>query len=304
MFKSNKWRGLGRITGYLGRHRGQLALGFVCILLTNLFVLTMPRVIGYAVDRLKDEGVTRQQLAVYGALIIALAIGEGVFRFLMRRLVIGVSRDVEYAMRNDLFEHLETLPMPFYQKNRTGELMSRVTNDLSNVRMLVGPGIMYSVNTIIVAGLAILLMLRINWQLTLLTLLPAPIISFGVRFFGRKIHDLTEQAQARLADLSARVQESMAGIRVVKAFVQEKHEVAEFERMNQSLVAKNRELIRIQSVFYPTMELMIGCAAVAVIWIGGRQVIQGAISLGEFVAFGVYLGRLTWPMIALGWVVN
>jgi ATP-binding cassette subfamily B protein len=182
--------------------------------------------------------------------------------------------------------------------------MSRATNDLSNVRMLLGPGIMYTVNTIIVTLVAVALMLKINWHLTLLALLPLPAVSASVRHFGRRIHDLTDESQARLADLSARVQESMSGIRVVKAFVQEKYEIADFEQMNQSLVAKNRELIRVQSVFYPTMELMIGLAVVVVIWVGGRQVIQGTISLGDFVAFTVYLARLTWPMIALGWVVN
>jgi ATP-binding cassette subfamily B protein len=258
---------------------------------------------GYAVDRLK-ESITREKLVYYGLAIIGFAVCEGIFRFLMRRLIIGVSRDIEYAMRNDIFQHLETLPMSFYQTNKTGDLMSRVTNDLSNVRMLFGPGIMYTANTIVVATFAIVLMLRINWQLTLLALLPLPAVSLSVRHFGKRIHDLTEESQARLADLSARVQESMAGIRVVKAFVQEHHEIAEFERMNQSLVAKNRELIRSQSVFYPTMEFMIGIAVVMVIWFGGRAVVQGSISLGSFVAFTMYLGRLTWPMIALGWVVN
>ncbi|PYS35768.1 MAG: ABC transporter ATP-binding protein, partial [Acidobacteria bacterium] len=149
------------------------------------------------------------------------------------------------AIRNDLFLHLETLPMAFYQKNKTGDLMSRVTNDLSNVRMLLGPGIMYTANTIVVAAFAVLLMLRINWRLTLLALLPLPAVSFSVRHFGKKIHDLTEQSQGKLADLSARVQESMAGIRVVKAFVQERQEVGDFDRMNQALVAKNRDLIRV-----------------------------------------------------------
>jgi ATP-binding cassette subfamily B protein len=288
---------------HLRRHRARIAAGFVCVLVTNLFLLATPRVMGFAVDSLQ-ESISREKLAYYGAVIIGLALCEGIFRFLMRRLIIGVSRDIEYSMRNDLFRHLETLPMLFYQKNKTGDLMSRVTNDLSNVRMLLGPGIMYTANTIVVAVFAVLLMLRINWQLTLLALLPLPIVSLSVRHFGKKIHDLTEQAQSKLADLSARVQESMAGIRVVKAFVQEKHEIDEFDRMNQSLVEKNRELIRVQSVFYPTMELMIGLAVVVVIWMGGRQVIQGAISLGDFVAFNVYLARLTWPMIALGWVVN
>src|ERR1051326_638156 len=303
MLNSNKWRDLTPLKTYLLRHRGRITAGFACVFLTNLFLLATPRIMGYAVDSLK-ESVTREKLAYYGAVIIGFAVCEGIFRFFMRRLIIGVSRDIEYAMRNDLFEHLETLPMSFYQKNKTGDLMSRVTNDLSNVRMLFGPGIMYTANTIVVATVAVLLMFRINWQLSLLALVPLPAVSLGVRHFGKRIHDLTEESQARLADLSARVQESMSGIRVVKAFVQEEHEIAEFEQMNQSLVAKNRELIRVQSMFYPTMELMIGIAVVMVIWFGGRQVIQGTISLGDFVAFTVYLARLTWPMIALGWVVN
>jgi ATP-binding cassette subfamily B multidrug efflux pump len=303
LFVSRKWRVLNRLQAYLFRYRLRLASGFFCVLLTNMFLLAMPRVMGFAVDSLQ-ESVTREKLGYWSLLILALALCEGVFRFFMRRLIIGVSRDVEYSMRNDVFRHLEMLPMSFFQKNKTGDLMSRTTNDLSNVRMLLGPGIMQSANTIVVTVCAIVLMLRINWELTLLALLPLPVVSLSVRHFGKKIHDLTEESQAKLADLSARVQESMAGIRVVKAFVQEKHEIAEFDAMNRSLVEKNQELIRVQSVFYPTMEMMIGMAVVVVIWFGGRLVIQRVISLGDFVAFTVYLGRLTWPMIALGWVVN
>src|SRR5215475_7444143 len=238
MLNFHKWYVLRRLVPYLREHRGRIAAGFVCVFLTNLFLLATPRVLGYAVDSLQ-ESVTRQKLAYYGAAIIGLAVCEGVFRFLMRRIIIGVSRNIEYAMRNDLFRHLENLPMTFFQKNKTGELMSRVTNDLSNVRMLFGPGIMYTANTIVVAVFAVLLMLSINWQLALLALLPLPAVSLSVRHFGKKIHDLTEQSQGKLADLSARVQESMAGIRVVKAFVQEKHEIAEFEDMNRQLVSKN-----------------------------------------------------------------
>jgi ATP-binding cassette subfamily B multidrug efflux pump len=300
---SHRWSILNRLKSHLSHHRGRIGAGFLAVLLTNLFLLAAPRVTGYAVDSLKEPGA-RETLPYYALAIIGLALCEGVFRFSMRRLIIGVSRQIEYELRADLFQHLETLPMSFYQKNKTGDLMSRVTNDLSNVRMLLGPGIMYTANTIVVTVFAVVLMLKINWQLTLLALLPLPAVSLSVRHFGKRIHDLTEESQSRLADLSARVQESMAGIRVVKAFVQEKYEIDEFDHLNRSLVAKNRELIRAQSVFYPTMELMIGFAVVVVIWVGGRQVIQGAISLGDFVAFTVYLARLTWPMIALGWVVN
>jgi ATP-binding cassette, subfamily B, multidrug efflux pump len=288
---------------HLREHRGRIAAGFLCILLTNGFMLTAPWVTKYAVDSLA-ESVTRQKLAYYGVLIVGLAILRSTFQFFMRRFIIGVSRDIEYAFRNELFAHLEKLPMSFYQKNKTGELMSRATNDLSNVRNLVGPAIMYTANTIITALFAVALMLKINWQLTLLALVPLPVVSFSTRYFGKKIHDLTEESQAMLADLSARVQESLAGIRVVKAFVQEKHEIAEFDRMNQTLVAKNRQLIRVASIFYPVMELMFGFAVVIVLWVGGRQVVQGTISIGDFVAFTLYLGMLTWPMIAFGWVVN
>ena len=294
---------MNRLQPYLFRYRFRLAAGFLCVLLTNMFLLAMPRVMGFAVDSLQ-ESVTREKLGYWSSLILALALCEGIFRFFMRRLIIGVSRDVEYSIRNDVFRHLEMLPMSFFQKNKTGDLMSRTTNDLSNVRMLLGPGIMQSSNTIVVALCVIFLMLGINWELTLLALLPLPVVSLSVRHFGKKIHDRTEESQAMLADLSARVQESMAGIRVVKAFVQEKHEIAEFDAMNRALVEKNQELIRVQSVFYPTMEMMIGMAVVIVLWFGGRLVIQRAISLGDFVAFTMYLARLTWPMIALGWVVN
>src|SRR2546426_7358422 len=271
VFESTKWSVLGRLRLHLGRYRGRIAAGFSCVLLTNLFLLATPRVTGYAVDSLKDS-LTREKLAYYALVVIGLAVCEGIFRFSMRRLIIGVSRDIEYELRNELVQHLETMPPSFYQTNKTGDLMSRVTNDLSNVRMLLGPGIMYTANTIIVTVLAVALMLKINWSLTLLALLPLPAVSSSVRFFGKRIHDLTEESQARLADLSARVQESMAGIRVVKAFVQEEYEIRDFDRMNQSLVAKNRELIRSQSIFYPTMELMIGIAVVVVIWFGGGGV--------------------------------
>src|SRR6266403_450299 len=300
---SEKWNVLARLTVHLRQHRFRLAFGLICIVGSNVFLLATPWVTGSAVDALR-ESVTRQKLLYYAALIVGLTLLQGVFRFLTRMLIIGVSRDIEYTLRNDLFRHLETLSISFYQKNKTGELMSRATNDLSNVRMLVGPGIMYTANTVVTALFAVVVMLEISWQLTLLALLPLPFVSYSVRHFGKRIHDLTEESQARLADLSARVQESMAGVRVVKAFVQEDYEIDEFKKMNQSLVAKNRELIRVQSVFYPTMELMIGFAVVMVMWVGGRQVIQGTISLGDFVAFTVYLARLTWPMIALGWVIN
>ena len=199
---------------------------------------------------------------------------------------------------------MEKLELSFFQKSFTGDLMSRATNDLSNVRMLLGPGIMYTANTVLTTTIAIGLMLSIDWRLTLVALLPLPLISYGVRRFGSRIHVLSEESQQRLASLSARVQESLSGIRVVKVFVQEEHEKAEFDSLNHSLQDKNMDLIRVTSLFYPTMQFTIGFATVVVIWFGGRQVVSGNITLGDFVAFTVYLGMLAFPMIALGWVVN
>ena len=277
--------------------------GLVCVVGTTSLYLATPWVLRYAVDSL-SESITQEKLLYYAAWIVGLTIGQGIFRFLMRWLMIGVSRKIEYHLREDVFEQLEKLPLSFYQKNRTGDLMSRATNDLSNVRMLMGPGIMYTANTILITVLAMILMVSIDWRLTMVALIPLPLVSFGVRQFGRKIHKLTEESQSKLADLSARVQESLAGIRVVKVFAQEDHERAIFRELNQNLKEKNMGLIRVTSMFFPTMQFAIGFSTVVVLGFGGRQVITGAISLGDFVGFTVYLGMLAFPMIAMGWVIN
>ena len=299
----SKWRVLSRLYPYLSRHRGRFALGFFAIVLSNAFQMMGPWVMGRAVDGLYAS-ITQRQLLQYAGILVALTLLEGVCRFGSRWWFIGASRDMEYALRTDVFTHLESLPMSFYQRNKTGELMSRVTNDLSNVRMLLGPGIMYSLNTVVTAAVAIAFMLSIDWRLTLASLLPMPVVSLGVRKVGRRINALTEESQEKLADLSARVQESMAGARVVKAFSQEGQEIEDFRRLNQDLVEKNNQLNRVTSVFYPLMQFVIGLAIVIILWFGGREVVQGAISRGQLVQFIFYLGTLAWPMIALGWVVN
>lgn len=298
-----KWRSLSRLYPYLYQHRSRLALGGVTIVLANAFQMLGPRVMGAAVDSL-FAGVDRRQLLVYAGTLIGLTVLEGVSRFASRYWFIGASRDMEYSLRSDVFNHFLVLPMSFYQRNKTGELMSRATNDLSNVRMLLGPGIMYSANTLLTTTLAIGFMLSIDWRLTLLALAPLPLVSFGVRQVGRRIHALTEASQAKLAELSARVQESMAGVRVVKAFVQEEAEIRDFRRLNEELVERNDHLIRLTSLFYPFMQFLLGLAIAGILWFGGREVVQGAITRGEFVQFIFYLGTLAWPVIALGWVVN
>ncbi|HET9216624.1 MAG TPA: ABC transporter ATP-binding protein [Terriglobia bacterium] len=300
---SSKWRVLSRLFPYVRGCRVRLAAGFGGVVLSNAFQMMGPWVMGRAVDSLY-ESVTRRQLLVYAGILIGLSLLEGVFRFASRWWFIGASRDMEYALRSDVFAHLESLSMAFYHRNKTGELMSRATNDLSNVRMLLGPGIMYSVNTIVTAVVAVGFMLSIDWRLTIASLLPMPFVSVGVRRVGRRINALTEESQERLADLSARVQESMAGVRVIKAFSQEAREIDDFDKLNHRLVEKNNELNRVTSVFFPLMQFVIGLAIVIILWFGGGLVVQGTISRGQLVQFIFYLGTLAWPMIALGWVVN
>ena len=299
----SKWRVLSRLYPYLKSHWGRLAAGFVAIILSNSFQMMGPWIMGQAVDSLYAT-VTRRQLLNYAGILVGLTLLEGICRFASRWWFIGASRDMEYALRSDVFGHLEALPMAFYQRNKTGELMSRATNDLSNVRMLLGPGIMYSLNTIVTAVVAVGFMLSIDWRLTLVSLLPMPVVSIAVRKFGQIINALTEESQEKLADLSARVQESMAGVRVVKAFSQEAQEISDFQRLNEDLVERNNKLNRVTSVSYPLMQFVIGLAIVIILWFGGRQVVQGVISRGQLVQFIFYLGTLAWPMIALGWVVN
>jgi ATP-binding cassette subfamily B protein len=301
--ESSGWRVLSRLYPYLRRHPGRLAVGFLAVILSNAFQMMGPWVMGRAVDSLY-ETVTQGRLLYYAGILVGLTLVEGICRFGARWWFIGASRDMEYALRSDVFAHLESLPMSFYHRNKTGELMSRATNDLSNVRMLLGPGIMYSLNTIVTAAVAVGFMLSIDWRLTVVSLLPMPIVSIAVRKVGQRINTLTEQSQERLADLSARVQESMAGVRVVKAFSQEGQEIDDFRHLNEALVVKNNELNRVTSVFFPMMQFVIGLAIVLILWFGGREVIQGSISRGQLVQFIFYLGTLAWPMIALGWVVN
>ncbi len=299
----NHWRVLSRLLPFLRKRLWRLIFGFCCIVLTAVFVLATPYLMGRAVDSLY-ESVTSEKLAGYAVGIILLTLLAGLFRFCMRWLIIGVSRDVEYELRAEVFEHLERLPPSFYQENKTGDLMSRATNDLSNVRMLLGPGVMYLANTVVVTMMAAAFMATISWRLMILAFLPLPVITVFVRYFGRRIHVLTEESQARLADLSARVQESMAGVRVVKAFVQEEQEIREFKRLNEILMERNHALNRATSVFYPMMMCAGGISMVLVLWFGGGEVIRGSISHGDFVAFLFFLVRLAWPMIAFGWVVN
>jgi ATP-binding cassette subfamily B protein len=260
-------------------------------------------VLKLAIDDL-TRSVTRGKLFYYGAIILGIAMAGGVFRFLMRRIIIGISRHIEYDLRNDFFSHLERFPVAYYQANRTGDLMSRATNDLNAVRMMVGPSIMYSASTVLTFIVALVLMVTIDRWLTLVALVTLPLVSISVKVFGSAIHRRFEAIQAQLSDISAVAQEALSGVRVVRAYGQEQQELARFERSNAEYVARNRGLIALQGAFFPSMTLFLGFGALLVLWLGSREVILGRITVGELVAFNAYLAMLSWPMIAFGWVTN
>ena len=292
-----------RLFDYVRRYRRAFTLGLACTILTQAVTLVSPKVLQYAIDDL-TRGVTRAKLIEYGAALLAIGLFGGVFRFLMRRILIGASRDIEYDMRNDFFAHLQTLPPAYFQAHRTGDLMSRATNDLNAVRMMIGPSIMYSANTILTFVVALAMMIAIDPRLTLFSLVPMPFVSLSVKYFGSAIHKRFEEIQAQLSDVSAVAQEALAGVRVVRAYRQEQAEVDRFRRSNNEYLRRNRGLIVLQGFIFPSMSFLLGLGALFVIWLGSRDVIRGRITVGEFVAFNAYLTMLAWPMIAFGWVTN
>jgi ATP-binding cassette subfamily B protein len=287
---------------YFWKYRRGYFFGVLTTLLNNGIWILFPLVIGRAIDDLKG-GVTREKLVLHALLLIAVALSKGVFQFLTRWIVIGISRDIEYDLRNDLFRHLEGLAYSYYQRTRTGDIMARATNDLNAVRMLLGPAIMYTANTIVFTTGALVFMFSISPRLTLYAFLPLPIASIVIQYFGRQIHERFERIQAMFSDISARAQENFSGARLIRAYAQEGAEIANFENANREYIARSLRLVRIMGMLWPTLEIMLGLAIVLVLWLGGREVILGRITPGQFVAFNTYMVQLTWPIIALGWVI-
>jgi ATP-binding cassette, subfamily B, multidrug efflux pump len=293
----------GRLLGYARRYRREFLTGLACSVATSTIALSSPMVLRYAVDDLTQQ-VTRAKLVQYAGLLLAIGLVGGVFRFLTRRILIGASRGIEYDMRNDFFAHLEKLPASYFQSHRTGDLMSRATNDLNAVRTMIGPSVMYSANTLLTFVAALSLMISIDGWLTLLSLIPLPFVSISVKYFGTVIHQRFEQIQAQLSDVSAIAQESLSGVRVVRAYRQESAELERFRTANEEYLRRNRKLITIQGFFFPSMGLFLGLGSMLVLWLGSREVISGRITVGQFVAFNSWLAMLAWPMIAFGWVTN
>ena len=288
---------------YLRRHQGKFALGMAALLLKDVAAVTLPLLIRGAIDALTGNQPLKTVFA-FAALLVVICLLKGIFQYWMRVILIGVSRDVEYELRNDLFAHLVELSPDYYGRNRTGDIMARSTNDLNAVRMMLGPGVMYWTETSITFLLTIAVMVSIDWRLTFWAILPAPLVSFVVIYFGRRIHDRFEAIQAMFSDISSRVQENLSGIRMVRAFVQEEAEVKKFERLNLEYIGENLKLVRVQGFFQPMLECLIGVTFLIVLWVGGMQVVEHRITVGGFVMFNTYMSMLVWPMIALGWVVN
>jgi ATP-binding cassette subfamily B multidrug efflux pump len=294
---------LRRLFHYFGRHKRALTLGGLCVMASAAFSLLKPLIIGGAVNELK-LAVTRGVLVRYGLLLVGASVFEGLFLFLQRRIVIGESRLIEFEMRNDFYGHLQSLPVAYYQEQRTGDLLSRATNDLASVRMLIGPAVMHALSSLIVVIGAFVMMLRINRPMALWSLTAVPVIIGMVQYFGQRIHVLYKAVQDYFGDISARVQENLAGVRVVRAFGRERAESEMFAAMNREYVGRNRTVIKLTAMFYPGLHAMIGLLFGLIFFLGSRDMIRGTLSIGSFIAFQLYLGRMVWPLIALGWVTN
>ncbi len=269
----------------------------------DLLAVAQPLVIKNGVDSL-THGFQVRIVVQLAALLVALSLVKGLFQYWMRVIIIGISRDIEFDLRNDLFGHFVALSQDFYARYRTGDIMARSTNDLNAVRMMLGPGIMYWTETSVMLVLSVAVMLQADWRLTLIALIPAPLVSIAVILFGRRIHIRFEHIQRMFSDISSKVQENLAGVRVVRAYAQENAELKQFEALNQEYIRENIGLARIQGMFMPLLQALIGITFLLVLWAGGRQLLMGKITLGSFVMFNTYMGMLIWPMIAFGWVVN
>jgi ATP-binding cassette subfamily B protein len=292
-----------RLLQHLIPYRRVYIKGFLGVVAATALQLAAPWVTKYAIDDLAAD-LTAAKLWGYAAGILGLAAAAGWFRFLNRRTIVGASRDFEYSLRNEFFAHLQRLDLGYFQHTRTGDLMSRATNDLTAVRMLMGPAVLYTSSTVLTFVVAMVLMLSIDPWLTLVALVPLPCVSLFVRYFGRRIHDRFEQIQAQLSTVSAVTQESLAGVRVVRAYRQEPFELERFRAENAEYVRRNQGLIALQAMYFPSQGLLMGIGALLVLWAGSREVLRGRITIGELVALNAYLAMLAWPMIAFGWVTN
>ena len=288
---------------YLRRYWKSLAFGGVSTILYNVIKVLIPFVIGHAIDDMQ-HGLTQAKILHHALILLLIASASAVFLYTTRQVVIGASREIEFDLRNDLFANLERQSANFYHTHRTGDIMARTTNDLNAVRQLLGPAIMYSANTVVFTAAALPFMLHISPKLTLWAFVPLPIASVLVQYFGNRINRRFERIQAMFSDISAKAQENFSGARLIRAFAQEDAEIASFETANTEYIGRSLHLVRIMAMLWPTLEFVLGLSLMITLFVGGHEVVAHHISVGQFTSFSVYMVQLTWPMIAVGWVVN
>jgi ATP-binding cassette subfamily B multidrug efflux pump len=294
---------LRTLVPYLIRYRWRLAGGSCALLAKSILTVGIPIAIKLSIDELSAD-FQMARLAQWVGLLVGIALIKAVFQYWMRWVLIRISRDIEYDLRNDLFSRLLLFSQQFYRSYRTGDLMSRATNDMEAVRLLLGPGIMYSAEFLVVFVGVLTVMSLTDWRLTLLVFIPIPAISLTVSFFGKRIHDRFQRVQEGYADMSSTVQEHLSNVRIVRAFAKQRIGMGHFREQNEALVGENLKLIRLWGRFYPLLEVLIGLTYVILLWQGGRQVLGGSMTLGSFVMFMSFMTVLTWPLIGFGWVVN
>src|SRR5947209_4076755 len=288
---------------YLRRYWTSFAWGGVAVLCYNVVRVLLPIVVGHAIDDMK-AGATESKIVYHALRIVGIAAFAAVSLYITRQVIIGASREIEYDLRNDMFANLERQSASYYHTHRTGDIMARTTNDLNAVRQLLGPAIMYSANCVVFTAAALPFMLRISPKLTLWAVGPLPLASILVQLFGQRIHRRFERIQAMFSEISAKAQENFSGARLIRAFAQEDAEIASFEKANQEYIGRSLHLVRLMAMLWPTLELVLGISLMITLLVGGREVIAHRISVGDFAAFNVYMVQLTFPMIAIGYVVN
>jgi ATP-binding cassette, subfamily B, multidrug efflux pump len=297
-------RDLRPLFAYMRRYRWGYVWGSLSVIATNIVSVQGPRIIGKAIDYLKQNGATRHAILFYAGLLVAVYLVKGVFLYAQRWILIGISREIEFDLRNDLFKHLEKQDSGFYHRYRTGDIMARMTNDLNAVRMLLGPALMYSANTVSLFLFALVYLLHYSPYLTLVALAPMPVASILVQYLGSKIHNRFERIQASFSDISAQAQENYSGVRLIRAFAREESQIGLFESLNRQYIARSLRLVQLMGMLWPTLEFILGVSMMITLLAGGHLVLQGRISAGDFVAFNAYMIQLIWPIIAVGWVVN
>ncbi len=294
---------LAPLYSYMRRYRWGYVRGTLACVGTNIVAVQFPRILGMAVDRI-EKGATGKLILLFAFILVGISLAKGVFLYAQRWILIGISREIEFDLRNDLFRKLEIQDSGFYQRYRTGDIMARMTNDLNAVRMLLGPALMYSANTIFLSVFALFFMLRISPYLTLVALAPMPLASILIQYLGRKIHERFERIQASFSDISAQAQENYSGVRLIRAFAREESEIGLFERLNRQYIGRALRLVQLMGMLWPTLEFILGVSMVITLLAGGHQVLAHRISVGQFVAFNTYMILLIWPIIAVGWVIN